>query len=154
MDVFREKVGSLIGTLFLNLKVLRLLIFQSFLRSDENTVREISDELDMPIRSIRHYMRKCGLSVGSRFSDISSTQLKNYVYQIVTENTNLGEVSIRSRLCALGFKVQRQRVRDTIKNTACHLVQPRKIIIRKYKVRAPLSLLHIDGKHKLIKYVH
>lgn len=73
------------------------------------------------------------------------------MYQIVTENTNLGEVSIRSRLCALGLKIQRQRVRDTIKNTAGHLFQPRKII---NKVRAPLSLLHIDGNHKLIKYVH
>lgn len=118
---------------------------------DGYTISETSEELEMSSRSVRYYMRKCGLSVGSRFSDISTHQLESYVYQIVTENNNLSEVSVRSLLGQMGFKVQRGRVREAIKNTVGHLIQPRRIRRRKFAVRSPLSLMHIDGNHKLIQ---
>ena len=117
---------------------------------DGYTITEIGDELEMSVRSVRYYMRIAGITVRSRFSDISTRQLENYVYQIVTENNNLGEVSVRSRLGQMGLKVQRRRVREAIKKTVGHLIQPRRIRRRQYFVRSPLSLLHIDGNHKLI----
>jgi hypothetical protein len=105
----------------------------------------------MTVRSLRYRMAQCGIRVRNRYSLISTADLESLVRQICTENSALGEVSVRSRLGHYGFNVQRGRVRAAIDATVGHIVQPRRIMRRVYYVRAPLSVIHLDGNHKLVR---
>ena len=98
-------------------------------------------------------MRKYGLSVNLSYSNISTPDLERLVYEICTENNELGEVFVKARLLHIGHRVQRQRVHNAIHATVGAIIQPRRIARRVYCVLAPLSLLHLDANHKLITYV-
>jgi hypothetical protein len=104
------------------------------------------------VRSLKYKMSQCGISVRSRYSLISIEDLESIVRQICTENEQLGEVSVKSRLVYYGLKVQRSRVRAAIAATIGQIIQPRRIRRRVYYVRAPLPVIHLDGNHKLVRY--
>ena len=51
----------------------------------------------------------------------------------------------------LAYRVQRKRVRCSIRRLIGQQVIPHPIRRREYHVRAPLAVVHIDGHHKLIR---
>ena len=64
-----------------------------------------------------------------------------------------GSVMIAGRLESMGIHLQRKRIRETTKIvTGRDSARQNPIKRRKYKVRAPLSMVHIDGYMKLIRY--
>ena len=63
-----------------------------------------------------------------------------------------GEIYVRARLKEMGLTIQRQRVRTALE-TVKDRYPKRKIQRRSYYVRAPLSMLHMDGYHKLIRSI-
>lgn len=104
----------------------------------------------MTVRSLRYRMAQYGITVRDHYSLISTADLEFLVRQICTENSAIGEVSVRSRLRSYRFNVQRARVCVAINTKVGHFVQPRRIMRRVYYVRAPLSVIHLDGNHKLV----
>ena len=115
-------------------------------------VDEIAILLETDNRSGFYYMRKYGLSVRLSYSNITTADLERLVYEICTENNELGEVFVRARLLDIGQRVQRNRVRNAIHATVGALIQPRRMARRVNCVLAPLPLLHLDNNHKLIMY--
>jgi hypothetical protein len=56
------------------------------------------------------------------------------------------------RLQAFNLTIQRGRIRDSLRRVSgMEIRKRRRLTRRKYKVRAPLSLVHIDGYMKLIR---
>lgn len=69
----------------------------------------------------------------------------------------LGTKTIEGELISQGIRVQRHRLRDSIKRVdpvGRRLRSLNSIHRRVYNVRSPLALWHMDGNHKLIRFVH
>lgn len=100
-------------------------------------------------------MRECNITMRSRYSSISDTELGRFVANICSRNPNLGERSIDGLLRAHGVMVQRHRIRDIL-----HAIDPegvqyrlRRVLHRRqYSVESPNALWHVDGYHKLIRW--
>lgn len=98
-------------------------------------------------------MTALGLSVRGEKSRISNADLEVLVIQIINENPLLGEVLVWNKLCAMGICLTRDRVRRAIHATVGPRTIAPAISRRRYNVRAPLSIIHLDGNHKLIRLV-
>ncbi len=74
-------------------------------------------------------------------------------------NQSIGPNAVKARLLSAGLKVPRERVRSAMQRIdplGCaqrSAVSNNRLNRRKYSVAAPLSMWHIDGNHKLIRYV-
>ena len=70
-------------------------------------------------------------------------------------NPMIGIRLTKGFLVAKGYKVQLHRIRESLMRTdPIGLVERRTqtVVRRRYQVHGPLSLWHIDGNHKLIRY--
>lgn len=115
------------------------------------TGKDLAMQFGITPRQLKYKLAKAGLSLRAAYSPIDQQELENLVREMCTENNELGEVMLRARLLLMGYRVQRRRVRQAIEDTVGHLIQPRRLQRRVYRVRGPLSLFHIDANHKLIR---
>lgn len=107
------------------------------------------------VRTIRRRMDEYGLNVLSRYSAITDHELDHIVSQLKHEYPSCGYRMIMGLLRNRGIRVQQMRVRKSVQR-----VDPCGAIVRwfdtihrrAYHVLGPLSLWHLDGNHKLIRY--
>ena len=90
------------------------------------------------------------------FTPIADSDLQEIVRDIKTLMPEAGQNMVRGLLAARGVYVQIVRIRDCIRlvdpiNTALRWALPRRR--RVYSVPRPNSLWHVDGNHKLIRFV-
>ena len=105
---------------------------------------------------IQFLFRNFGISIRRQYSDISDDQLDVKVREITQDNQFLGQRLVQGMLAAEGIKVQRQRVADSlirVDEAAVAMRWCRAIHRRVYQVAGPNALWHIDGNHKLIRYI-
>lgn len=91
----------------------------------------------------------------SDFSDIADTDLDQLVERIILVHPQSGEKTVSSQLRSQGYKIQRQRIRDSIRRIdpiGVQLRSRRRLHRRVYQVASPNSLWHLDGYHKLIRW--
>ena len=89
------------------------------------------------------------------YSSISDEELDQLVADARNENPSIGIRMLKGYLQSKGFRIQRERVRSALlRIDPIGLVDrwQRTVKRRKYNVKYPLSLWHIDGNHKLIRY--
>lgn len=90
-----------------------------------------------------------------RFARLSDAEVDEVVRQLVGENEEMGANAVRARLAAMGVRVQRRRVRESLIRVnpagAAHRALSQRLHRRTYSVAGPNSLWHIDGNHKLIR---
>ena len=91
-------------------------------------------------------------------ADLSDVRLDEVVRNITRGNQSIGPNAVQARLYGQGITVPRQRLRDSLNRVdpqgcAMRALVSHPIQRRAYRVAAPLSLWHIDGNHKLIRYV-
>lgn len=101
------------------------------------------------------HFRKLGIVLHRRYS---SREEIDEAVQTLTANRHIGANSIMVRLRQMGLHCSREMVRD-----ACRRVDPEgvalrallrhNIVRRTYRVEHPNALWHVDGNHKLIRYV-
>ena len=143
------------------------------------TCPSIAALLGVSLRTIRRRMEEFGIAIRDRYSRISDSELDEEVEGIKRQYPNAGIKMITgaSHWCiilvmllyllvffyylgilrARGYNVQQVRVRDCVRR-----VDPLGVVLRwagtiqrrRYHVQGPLSLWHIDGNHKLIRYVN
>ena len=102
-------------------------------------------------RRITHFQ----LDVFLNYTDIDAELLDIVVQDIHRQFPNWGEKSVRGHLNSLGVRVQRWRVRESLRRVCPSAVKDRfqlAIRRREYRVPYPNSLWHIDGYHKLIHW--
>lgn len=99
-------------------------------------------------------MRELELSTSQPFPPLTDEELDSIVSEIKHLHPKCGYRMVIGYLRARGLKIQQHRVRTSVRR-----VDPEGTTIRwmaavhrrKYCVRGPNSLWHIDGYHKLIR---
>ena len=116
------------------------------------SVPDIANLLDV---SVRRRMTCFGLSVRETYSQISDDELEDLVREIQQDHPNWGNRLMYGCLLAKGIQLPHQRVREVqsrIDPEGSIMRRLRFLNRRKYSVRGPQWLWHMDGNHKLIRY--
>ncbi|XP_046858604.1 uncharacterized protein LOC124452053 [Xenia sp. Carnegie-2017] len=120
-------------------------------------VTQIASLLSVGKRTIERRHHEFNISLNTTFSLIRNDDLDAVVKDIVNEFPNVGSRQLQHFLRARGYNIQHQRVREALRR-----VDPEGVLLRAielnvikrkpYNVKSPLSLWHIDGYHKLIRW--
>ena len=107
------------------------------------------------LRTLRRRMTEYGLKVSSHYSVITDAELDRLVMQLKHEYPSCGYRIMLGLLRVRGIRIQQMRVRKSMQR-----IDPCGAVLRwfdtihrrTYHVLGPLSLWHLDGNHKLIRY--
>ncbi|XP_028415387.1 uncharacterized protein LOC114538407 [Dendronephthya gigantea] len=108
-------------------------------------------------KTIHRRLQENGMSVRNTYEKLTDEDLDILVKNILQEFPNSGYKSMRGHLLSRGYKIQEIRIRESMRRcdpegTIVRALQIRVTHRRSYSVRAPLSLWHMDGNHKLIRW--
>ena len=106
-------------------------------------------------RTVKRRITEFQLEAYLHYSDIDDLHLDIMVEEIQRQYPNWGEKSVSGHFASTGMKIQRWRVRESLRRVSPLAVKQRfrqAIHRREYRVPYPNSLWHIDGYHKLIKW--
>lgn len=102
--------------------------------------------------TLHRKMKDHNMSVRACYSVISDEELYQKVRAIKARMPHAGYRVVKGSLQAMGLRLQRKRVRLSLQSVdGARMIQLRCIARRRYSVPAPLSLVHIDTNHKLIR---
>ncbi|XP_030850454.1 uncharacterized protein LOC105440703 isoform X3 [Strongylocentrotus purpuratus] len=119
------------------------------------TVKEIAQCFNVSERTIKRRLNTIGLSIRRLYSEIGDLELDDRVSFILQNMPRAGYKTVDGYLISQGLRVQRQRIRDSLYRLDPERQELRTITAvrrRHYSVAMPLSLWHIDGHHKLIRW--
>lgn len=119
-------------------------------------VTDIATMLCVCEKTVHRRLEENGMSVRGTYAKITDQELDATVKNILQEFPNSGYKSMHGHLLSRGLKVQEYRTREAMRRsdpegTVVRALQIRVTHRRSYSVRAPLSLWHMDGNHKLIR---
>ncbi|KAJ4947507.1 hypothetical protein JOQ06_009542 [Pogonophryne albipinna] len=117
----------------------------------------IAKLLGVSSSTIFRRMREFGLSVSELYSSISDEELDNVVISIKNDMPTAGYRMVKGRLLSIGLRVQWTRMAASMHRVdsigiLSRLASLGCVVRRTYSVRGPLSLVHVDTNHKLIRY--
>ena len=97
------------------------------------------------------------MSVRECYSDMSDEELDQKVRVNKAKMPHAGFRMVKGSLRAMGHRVQWRRVRESLQSVdgagiIARMIQLRCVARQKYSVPGPLSLVHIETNHKLIRY--
>ena len=101
-------------------------------------------------------MAEYGLSITAEYATLTDEELDSVVGEIHHDFPMCTNRQMQGHLLSRGYKVQQQRVREAQRRVDPEGSLMRRLRVvnrRQYQVPVPLSLWHIDGNHKLIRYV-
>ena len=119
------------------------------------SLSKISEMLFVSTKTVRRRIEEFNINP-KPFSNLSNEDLDAVVSEILSEFPNCGSKRMAGFLLAKGLRIQQARVRETLRRTdpdgvLLRSLQLRMIARRRYNVKSPLSLWHLDGHHKLIR---
>ncbi|XP_034023532.1 uncharacterized protein LOC117507858 [Thalassophryne amazonica] len=117
----------------------------------------ISKLLGVSVRTVHRRMQKWGISIRQCYSNMSDDELDKLISAIKEQSPNLGHRMVKGRLRAKGHRVQWTRVLGSMHRVDSLGILERLesldcVIRRTDCLPGPLSLLHIDTNHKLIRF--
>ncbi|XP_071855216.1 uncharacterized protein [Apostichopus japonicus] len=116
--------------------------------------KKIAEILHVSSRTVSRRFKEFNLDTED-YSDMSTESLDETVQRLLAGNHRIGANTVVTLLHNEGIKVQRERVRESVRRVdpagvAC---RSRRVLKRRaYKVHCPNSLWHLDGNHKLIRW--
>ena len=130
----------------------------SFLIENQFSAPQIADMVGVSVRTIRRRMTNFGLSISAQYSTVTDSELHvdEIVCEIQTQFPMCGNRQMHGHLLSRGYRVQQSRVRESQRGVDPHGTIIRRLHAvnrREYSVPSPRSLYHIDGYHKLIRYI-
>ena len=89
---------------------------------------------------------------------MSNEELDAEITSILRNFPNTGYKRMTGFLLSRNVRIQQQRIREAMRRvnpegTLLRALELNIVQRRKYQVRSPLALWHIDGNHKLVRYV-
>jgi hypothetical protein len=122
------------------------------------SVPEISALLGVSSRTVERRLSSFGVSVRETFTHMSDDDLDLVVKDILSHLPNTGYKRMTGLLLSRGVRVQQSRIRVTMRRvipegSVLRSLELNVLHRRRYQVYGPLALWHIDGNHKLIRYV-
>lgn len=119
------------------------------------SVTNIAHLYNVSSRTVRRRIIQYELDENKAFSDICDATLDELSKEFVSIHPNCGSRTLAGFLRSMGYRIQRQRVRESVRRVDPRGVEARfrrALHRRSYSVPMPNSLWHIDGYHKLIKW--
>ena len=109
-------------------------------------------------RAIERRMAEFGLSIRSTYSEVQDDQLDRIILELMRSFPNTGYRRMSGMLTSRGIRVQQWRIREAMRRAnpvgvMLRALELRTVHRRHYWVPGPLALWHVDGNHKLIRYV-
>ena len=104
----------------------------------------------------KRHLREYGISISERRTDIPDAELDCVARNIHVEFPNAGYRRMQSQLMVRGINVSQIRVRASMQRMDPEGVAMRWLALTPravYRVSGPLALWHIDGNHKLIRWI-
>lgn len=128
-----------------------------FLLNMRFTSGEISSMLCVSESTVKRRIREFESFVRPRYSDISDDDLDHIVERMMREFPNSGCKRMTGLLQNAGHRIQQSRIRECMRRVnpdgvLLRALELRAVRRRRYQVRGPLALWHIDGNHKLIRW--
>lgn len=120
---------------------------------------DIAKMLCISEKTVYRRLAEHGMSVRDSYANLTEQELDDIVKDILHDFPNSGYKSMRGHLLSRGHKVQENRIREAMRRTnpegtVVRALQIRVTHRRSYNVRAPMALWHMDGNHKLIRYIY
>ena len=113
--------------------------------------------LGISVRTTERRLLEFGLSATQAFRSIDNQSLDHTIHDIVRCFPSFGYWRMMGALLSRGIRVRQVRIREAMRR-----VNPEGVLLqvltintvnrRKYQVRSPLSVWHIDGNYKLKSY--
>ncbi|CAL8242155.1 unnamed protein product [Merluccius merluccius] len=102
-------------------------------------------------------MQEFGLSVRGSYSTVTDEEIDNIITAIKGQMPNAGYRMVQGHLVSMGLRIQWWRMMASMHRVDAAGIFSRIVALgcvarRSYGVRGPLSLVHIDTNHKLIRY--
>ena len=122
------------------------------------TSGEIASLLGVSERTVKRRISEYESFVRQRYSNISDEILDGIVEGLMREFPNCGYKRMSGLLLDAGHRIQQNRIRECMRRVnpegvLLRALELRTVCRRRYQVRGPLALWHIDGNHKLIRYI-
>ena len=124
-----------------------------FLIDSQFTVPQMANIIGVSVRTIHRRLSDYGISVRDKYTTLTNAELDEYISRLHSEFPLCGNKQIAGHLISLGFHVQQHRIRESMRRVDPLARRLTTIHRRSYKVPSPLSLWHLDGNHKLIRYL-
>lgn len=107
-------------------------------------------------RTVHRRMQEIGLSVREMYISLTDQELDAIIEGIKMQMPNAGYKMVSGHLVSMGYRVQRWRIVASMRRVDAPGILLRILKLgcvnrRSYSVRGPLSLVHIDTNHKLIR---
>ena len=101
-------------------------------------------------------MKEFGLSVRGSYSSVTDQELDNIISGIKIQMPNAGYRMVQGHLVSLGLRIEWWRMMASMHRVDAagifsRILELGCVVRRSYSVRGPLSLVHIDTNHKLIR---
>ena len=122
------------------------------------SINAMARMLEVSESTVKRRLYSCGISISSKYADLSEEELDTIVLQILQQFPKTGYKRMIGYLLARGYRVQEKRVQETMRRVdpegfiersiSLNIIQRR---ISRYFVPCPMALWHIDGHHKLIR---
>ena len=112
--------------------------------------------MGVSVSTIRRRMADLDIRISDMYTTISDSDLDERVGQIKEYYPNHGSRMLQGQLKSQGIRVQRHRIRESLRRMdplGCMLRWFNAVQRRSYSVPHSQWLWHIDGNHKLIRYV-
>ena len=116
---------------------------------------EIASLYGCSARTVRRRILSYNLQEMIEFSELSDEDLDELVAQFVNIFPCAGQKTLAGYLQTQNYHIQRWKIRESmLRVDPCGVEQRMRSILhrRRYKVKGPNSLWHIDGNHKLIRW--
>ena len=126
-----------------------------FLLESRFTALQMAEILGVSLSTVRRRMADYGLSITAEYTPFTDEELDRVVEEIHHDFPMCGNRQMQGHLLSRGFRIQQQRIREAQRRVdpeGSLMRRLRTVNRRQYQVPAPLSLWHIDGNHKLIRY--
>lgn len=118
---------------------------------------DIAKMLCISEKTVYRRLEENGMSIRDTYTNMTDQELDDIIKEVLHQFPNSGYKRMRGHLLSRGYKVQENRIRESMRRadpegTVVRALQIRVTHRRSYNVRAPMSLWHMDGNHKLVRY--
>jgi hypothetical protein len=108
--------------------------------------------------TIKRHLSDFGIPIRCSYTEMTDNELDGVILSVLQDFPNTGYKRMTGFLRSRGIRVQQLRIRESTRR-----VDPAGVLLRslemritqrrRYQVPGPLALWHIDGNHKLIRYL-
>ena len=124
-----------------------------FLVQKRFSTAEIAVLLGVGKRTVERRLEEFHLSTRTTYSDMSSEELDVEITSILRNFPNTGYKRMTGFLLSRNVRIREAMRRVNPEGTLLRALELNIVQRRKYQVRSALALWHIDGNHKLVRYV-